>query len=154
MPELQSEPLCTMAINLGRQDQVGAGPQGQRTVANLEGGTVSGPKLTGKFLQSGADWVRVRPDGVFQLDVRATVETDDGAVIYVRYEGFIRGEAEVMGRLLAGEAVDPGEYYMRTSPFFETGDERYAWLNSVVAVGVGSLDAANGVVRYEVYEVK
>lgn len=153
MPELQSERLCTMEINLGRSDAVGAGPLGIRTVANLDSGTVSGPKLNGKFLQSGADWALVRPDGVVQLDVRATIQTEDDAIIYVRYEGFIRAEAETMGRLLGGEAVDPSEYYMRTAPFFETGAEQYAWLNSVVSVGLGSLDAANGIVRYEVFTI-
>ena len=153
MSELRSEPLCSMEINLGRQDVVGAGPRGQRTVANIDSGAVQGPKLQGSILQGGADWALARPDGVLQLDVRATVQTGDGAVIYVRYEGFIRGDAEVMGRLLGGEAVDPGEYYMRTAPFFETGDERYAWLNSIVAVGIGSLEVANGIVRYDVHEI-
>ena len=80
------------------------------TVANVDSGTVRGPKINGTFLQSGADWALVRPDGVVQLDVRATIQTDDDAIIYVRYEGFIRAEAETMERLLGGEPVDPSVY--------------------------------------------
>lgn len=96
MPELRNELLCTMEINLGRSDAVGAGPLGIRTVANLESGTISGPKISGKFLQSGADWALVRSDGVVQLDVRATIQTDDDAIIYVRYGGFIQADAATM----------------------------------------------------------
>jgi hypothetical protein len=153
VPELQNEPLCTMEIKLGRSDAVGAGPLGVRTIANLDGGTVKGAKLNGKFLQSGADWALFRPDGVVNIDVRAVIQTDDDAIIYVRYEGFIKADEATLGRLANGEAVDPSEYYMRTAPFFETGAEQYAWLNTVVTVGVGSLDLANSIVRYDVFAI-
>ena len=126
MPELQNELLCTMEINLGRSNAIGAGPLGIRTVANPESGTISGLRISGKLLQSGADWALVRADGVAQLDVRATTQTDDDAIIYVRYGGFLKAKTATMGRLLGGEPVDPAEYYMRTAPFFETGAEQYA----------------------------
>jgi hypothetical protein len=62
------------------------------------------------------------------------VRTYDGALVYVRNIGIRRGPREVLARVAAGEAVDPREYYFRSSPVFETGDSRYAWLNGIVAV--------------------
>ena len=64
-------------------------------------------------------------------------EDRDGAFIYVRYAGMRHGPPEVLARLAQGETVDPGEYYFRVAPMFETGAERYAWLNKILAVGVG-----------------
>ena len=46
-----------------------------------------------------------------------------------------RRPPDVLARLARGEHVAPSEYYFRTTPRFETAAPRYAWLNSVVAVG-------------------
>ena len=86
-----------------------------------------------------------------QLDVRITIKTDDEALIYMRYEGILAGDA--VPRVLGGEAVPPADYYFRTTPYFETSSDKYAWLNKIVAVGVGQLDLSNGWVGYKVYEV-
>jgi hypothetical protein len=94
----------------------------------------------------------IRADGAADLDARYTLETEDGALIYVRNHGLRHGPPEVMRRLAAGEAVDPALYYMRTTPLFETGDERYAWLNRIVCVASGARRAA--AVELEVFEVK
>lgn len=76
-----------------------------------------GERVTGKVLPgSGGDWLRLRPDGSAFIDVRITIKTDDDARIYMRYEGIIAGDA--LPRLLGGEAVPPGEYYFRTTPYF------------------------------------
>lgn len=69
--------------------------------------------------------------------MRLTLETDDGAQILMSYRGFRTGPPEVLARLASGERVDPVEYYFRIVPFFETGDPRYSWLNSIVCVGFG-----------------
>ena len=101
---------------------------------------------------SGGDWLLLRPDGAGQLDVRITINTDDDALIYMRYEGIAAGDA--LPRVLQGEAVDPGQYYFRTTPYFETSSPNYAWLNQIVAVGVGQLDLSKAWVGYQVYQVK
>jgi hypothetical protein len=103
-------------------------------------------------LPGGADWQVIRADGVADLDARYTLETGDGALIYVRNRGYRHGPAEVLKKLSLGEAVDPSLYYMRTTPSFETGDARYAWLNRMVCVATGARRAA--AVELEVYEVK
>ena len=72
------------------------------------------------------------------IDTRYTMETSDGALIYVRNRGFRHGPPEVLRRIAAGEDVDPSLYYMRTTPALETGDPRYAWLNRIVCVASGA----------------
>ena len=137
MSELRSEFLFEMAIEVQKPLSTGATPAGDRRIVNIRGGRFEGPKLRGEVLPSGADWIRAEPGGRLRLDVRAALRTDDGAVIYVQYQGVRHGPPETIRRLDAGEAVDPSEYYFRTLLTFETGDPRYDWLNGTVAVGVG-----------------
>jgi hypothetical protein len=113
---------------------------------------VSGERLAGRVLPGGADWQVIRADGVAELDARYTLETDDGALVYVTNRGVRHGPAEVIRRLAAGEPVDPALYYMRTTPWFETGDARYAWLNRIVCVATGARRAT--AVELEVFEIK
>ena len=75
----------------------------------------------------------------------------DEALIYMRYEGIVAGDA--LPRILGGEAVPPADYYFRTTPYFETSSDKYAWLNKIVAVGVGQADLSKGWVGYQFYEV-
>jgi hypothetical protein len=111
----------------------------------------AGPKLKGDVLPGGADWLLTRADGVRELDVRLTLRTDDGHLIYMSYRGINTITPEIIQRLRHGEPVSPSEYYMRITPVFETGAERYGWLNRIVAVGVGQrLPTA---VRHTVYAI-
>ncbi|MGH8678175.1 MAG: DUF3237 domain-containing protein, partial [Burkholderiales bacterium] len=130
----------------------GATPVGQRRIAPVSGGRFEGPRLRGAVLpQAGGDWILIRSDGSFQLDVRLTLQTDDAALIYMSYRGVRHASTEVSARLARGEQVSPGSYYFRTAPFFETGAEKYAWLNNIVAVGVGERMPAS--VRYDVFQI-
>jgi hypothetical protein len=128
----------------------GAGPFGTRGLAVVTGGSFEGPRLKGKLWAGGGDWWLRGPDGVGRLDVRATFETDDGALIYGQYYGVARPEG---GRPLAppGEPSEYGDAYFMTAPRFETGDERYAWLNDLVCVAEGKRTAQG--VAYRVYAV-
>ena len=125
---------------------------GSRRIINITGGRFSGERLSGRVLPGGADWQVIRSDGVANLDARYTLETADGALIYVSNRGYRHGPPEVLKKLASGEAVDPSLYYMRTSPRFETGDSRYAWLNRIVCVATGARRPA--AVELEVFEVK
>ncbi len=134
-------PLCTIDITLREpQVMVGQGPSGFRVVAEVESATVEGDRLRGASLGSaGADWLTL-VDGIATIDVRLTLETHDGAVILVTYTGrsdFREG---------------PGVHPIYSAPVFETGDERYAWLNLVQAVAKGTFDGSH--VVYEVAEVR
>ncbi len=155
MLELKTEFLYEIEGILGDRIPVGTSPLGTRIIANVVGGSFEGPKLKGKVLNSGADWMLSRSDGRNALDVRIAMETDDGAVIYVTYNGRLYWPEELAGRLFNPDTVadvDPSEYYFRITPYFETGSDKYAWLNNIVAVGVGRITAEG--VGYSVYEVK
>ncbi len=129
--------LYTSRVEIAAPLSLGKGPYGERRIINITGGAFSGPRLSGRILPGGADWQVVRHDGTAEVEARYTLETDDGALIYIANWGYRHGPPEVMQRLGAGEDVDPREYYFRTTPKFETGAAEYAWLNGVIAVAVG-----------------
>jgi len=149
---LELQPLLKADITLGPAQELGESPLGRRRIINITGGTFRGERLSGKVLPGGADWQVIRVDGVADLDARYTLETSDGALIYVRNHGYRHGPAEVLKKLAAGEDVDPSLYYMRTAPLFETGDARYAWLNRLICVGTGARKKSS--VHLEIFEVK
>jgi hypothetical protein len=149
---LQIQKLARIEITLEAPRELGDTPLGRRRIIGITGGRFSGERLSGRVLPGGADWQVIRFDGVADLDARYTLETNDGALIYVRNHGYRHASPQVMKQLLAGETVDPSLYYMRTTPLFETGDARYAWLNRIVCVATGERKAAE--VHLEVFEVK
>jgi hypothetical protein len=149
---LNLQPLLKAEITLAPAQELGDSPLGRRRIIPITGGTFRGERLSGRVLPGGADWQVIRADGVAELDARYTLETEDRALIYVRNFGYRHGPAEVIKRLAAGEPVDPALYYMRTTPRFETGTERYRWLNGIICVGTGARRAA--AVELDFYEVK
>jgi len=150
--QLRSQALFDIQMTLHPMQELGATPLGQRRIVPVSGGSFEGPRLRGVVLpHAGSDWLLQRADGTFQQDARVTLRTDDGVLIGMSYRGVRHASVEVSARLASGERVDPSEYYLRTAPFFETAGPRYAWLNAVVAIGVGER-LADGV-RYQVFEV-
>jgi hypothetical protein len=139
LDSLPSEFLFTMTALIAEKPPVmiPSGPNGTRVIVTAMNGTFEGPKIKGKVADAaGGDWPIVRADGVMSLDVRLCLLTDDGASIYMTYTGLGRREAD-------------GSMVLRTVPRFETGDERYSWLNSVQAVSHGTTKP--GTVTYDVY---
>ncbi|HEU4350924.1 MAG TPA: DUF3237 domain-containing protein [Burkholderiales bacterium] len=149
---MKLQPLFRAEITLAAPQELGETPRGRRRIIGITGGRFAGERLSGRVLAGGADWQVIRPDGVADLDARYTLETSDGALIYVRNRGYRHGSPEIVQRLISGEAVDPSLYYMRTTPRFETGDARYAWLNRIVCVATGA--RRTDAVELEVFEVK
>ena len=149
-PELQH--LCTLEVEVGTVRTLGMGRLGQRRIIPIIGGLVSGPRLNGKILPGGADWMTVSHDGVAQMDARYSFETDDGAIIEMIDQGFRHGPEDVMRRMVAGEPVSPGDYYMRSSIRLETGHPDYAFINRMVFVGTGAKTATG--VQVNIYSVQ
>jgi hypothetical protein len=149
MPSLQF--LYSSRIEIDPPLIVGQSPYGERRIINIKGGAFSGPRLSGRVLPGGADWQIIRSDGITEVEARYTLETQDGALIYIYNRGLRHGPPEVIARLASGEDVDPGEYYFRTMPVFETGASDYAWLNGMVAIATGQRQADEVVIT--VYEV-
>ena len=118
----------------------------------LTGGTFWGPELNGKLLPgASADWQIVLRDGTALGDIRYTLQTDGGALLYVQSRGVRHGSPEVLERLGRGEDVDASEYTFRTSTRIETASRELDWLNRGVFVGVGGRQP--GAVIYETYLV-
>src|SRR5262245_40945640 len=137
---------------VGNPQIVGSVPLGTRRTVPLSGGDFEGPRLRGNVLAAAsADWLILRPDGVLELDLRATLRTDDGALIVMRSFGLRHGPPEVIAALGRGEPVAPASYYFRTTPRFETADARYAFLNRIVAVASGDRRAEGPI--YTIHEV-
>ena len=133
---LPVEHLFTAVVNVEVSGMIPNGPAGTRLIVNAPVGTFEGERLRGTTRGPGGDWVVIRANGVLQLDVRLLLETHDGAVILMTYGGI---------------GLEGGKK-LRTAPRFETGDERYAWLNDIQAISTGV--SGDGKVTYEVYEVK
>jgi hypothetical protein len=148
---LNTQLLFTLTGTVGAPSEIGVLPQGRRRIIPIEGGEFEGPRIRGRVLPFGADWMLIRPDGVAVIDVRATLQTDDDALIYMRYGGYRHGPADVMQALADGEDVDPATYYFRIAVILETGAEKYSWLNQIAAVGIGRRVPEGPV--YDVYEV-
>lgn len=131
--------LMTLSLDVGFDAMldIGAIPQGRRRIAPILGGRFEGERLNGVVAPGGADWVINRPDGVMVIDVRLALKTDDGAAIYLTYQGTFRAEPEVMKRFNRGALLDPSEYALRVIPRFESGSPAYAWLNDLPCVGLG-----------------
>jgi hypothetical protein len=146
---LKLTPLMIMYADLKEAVRIGRGPHGNRMVADVIGGHFEGEKLKDKVLASGADWVTIDSDGVGHLDVRLTLHTDDGAFIYVRYYGVLKFNEKVNVSLAGGKPVEYGDAHFVTQPRFETGDERYQWLNSTVAAAEGR--ALHNSVEYRMF---
>jgi hypothetical protein len=118
---LKSEFLMDLILETGGP---GGGAVGARQIVPVIGGTFEGPKLRGKVLTPGADWLVRISDTVRVLDVRTLLLTDDDQRIYLTYRGVL--------------FTPPGQpRYQRVGMMFETGSEKYAWLHQIVAVGVG-----------------
>ena len=125
---MRSRPLMTLRLNTAPVQNVGGAPHGTRVTFPITGGFFEGERLRGTVLPGGDDWTVKRSDGVIELDLRVTLETDDGALIHMTFEG-IRDD---------GAPVAP---YFRTVPRFETAESKYSFLNRLLAVDVGEIRA-------------
>jgi hypothetical protein len=131
---------------------LGAVSRGHRRIVALTGGTFSGPDIKGKLVPgASADWQIVLPDGTALGDIRYTLETDAGDLLYVQSRSVRHGRAEVLARLGRGEDVDASEYTFRTSTQIETAAADLDWMNKGVFISVGGRQAAG--VIYETYLV-
>ncbi len=131
---------------------IGRTPMGRRRIMAPDGGTIEGRRISGIIHPGGTDWQIERQDGTSVLDVRFTIETDSGDLIYVQNTGYRHGPSDVMARLSKGEEVDPDSYYFRTVPKLETASSTYDWVNRTIFIGSGVRrpDSAD----LYVYEVK
>jgi len=110
---MNSRLLMTLQVAVIGAQKIGAVPHGTRVTAQIAGGRFEGPQLRGRVLPGGGDWTLLRGDGVLELDLRLTLETDDGALIHTTSFGLRHGPPDVIAALARGETVDPAAYYFR-----------------------------------------
>jgi len=141
-----------MTIQLHAIEEIGDTPAGTRRVFPVAGGDFTGERVRGTILPvAGSDLLLTRADGSSQQDVRLILRTEDGALIVMTYRGVRHAPPEVTARIARGEPVAATEYYLRTTPYFETSSPRYSWLNTIVSVGIGERRPND--VAYEVFEI-
>lgn len=138
---LELAPFGTATIGLAEPVMMPGTPRGTRAIVDITSAEYRGDRFQAKLKgAAAADWVIVGPDGIGLMDVRLTVETDDGAIVYLAYGG----------RLDISAGIEGATVY--STPRFETGDERYQWLNKIQAVAKGVI--SNGVLEYEICELR
>src|SRR5215470_8004411 len=123
---MRTRPLITLRLNTAPIQDIGAVPHGRRVTFPIIGGSFEGERLRGKVLPGGDDWTVTRPDGVLELDLRVTLETEDGALIHMTFQGIRIEQA-------------PEAPYFRTLPRFETANPKYSFLNRILAVGTAEI---------------
>jgi hypothetical protein len=153
LPQPRLTHVYRLEATLGEPLDFGDVRQGHRRIVPLTGGTFTGPKIHGELLPgASADWQILLPDGTALGDIRYTLRTDDGDLLYVQSRGVRHGAPEVLARLGRGENVDAGEYTFRTSTQIETAAPLLDWLNRGIFIGVAGRGAAG--VIYETYLVQ
>ena len=120
---MNSRPLMVLRLATSPTEEIGPTPRGHLSIFPVTGGSFDGERLRGRVLAGGGDWATARADGTFDLDLRVTLETDDGALIHMTFTG----------------VRDDENHYLRTLPRFETAAPKYAFLNRLLAVGIGQI---------------
>jgi hypothetical protein len=111
---------------------------GKRTrFIGITGGTVDGPKLTGKVISGGGDWQKIGANGLTEILARYFIQTKDGTVIAITNPGVRTATPEVIDKLAKGDDVDPSLYYFRTTPTFDVRSGPHDWLRRKVFVARG-----------------
>ena len=146
------EHLFSYTVTLEPPEVIGPVPEGIRSNFYVTGGEATGPRVRGKVRAAGGDWATLRTDGVVILDVRATIETGDEALIYVSYTGVGDLGEDGYERFLRGDL--PGSVPVRTAPRFLTAHPGYEWLNRLQCLGVGEVNLESLEVAYDVYAVR
>jgi Protein of unknown function (DUF3237) len=152
LPDPRLSLVYRLEATLGQPLDLGETAQGHRRIVPLTGGTFAGPELTGTLIPgTSADWQTILPDGTALGDIRYTLQTDRGDLLYVRSRGVRHGSPEVLARLSRGDDVDASEYTFRTSTRIETAAPELDWLNKGIFIGVGGRQP--GAVVYDTYLV-
>jgi hypothetical protein len=150
LPDPRLNLIYRLEASVGDPQDVGEISAGHRRIVPLTGGTFSGPQLRGTLLAgASADWQIILPDGTALGDVRYTLETERGDVLYVQSQSVRHGSKAVLERLGRGDDVDASEYTFRGAAKIETGSDSLDWLNRGIFVSVGGRQS--GGVIYEVY---
>jgi hypothetical protein len=145
--------VTSYRATLAEPEVIGPVAEGLRLNLYLTGGELLGPKIKGKVRPAGADWLTIRTDGIGVLDVRATLETDDGALIYTYYTGIADLGPDGYQNFLDGAPPPPEGIDLRICPSYQTSHPDYQWVNRACCIGVGKAYLDRAEVSYDIYQV-
>lgn len=138
LPPPELEHVCNLAVTIAAPIEVGHTAAGLRRVIPITGGVVSGPRVNGKVLASGADFQLILGGGTqAHLDARYVIELDDGTRVFVQNTALRVASLENSQRIMRGEPVNPQEIYFRCQPKLEAAGEKWAWLSESQFIGSG-----------------
>jgi hypothetical protein len=127
-------------------------PRGARQYWEMTRGTLTGDGLRAEIAMPGSDWMGLSPDGYWRPDVRVPLQTDDGALILMHYTGLVEQTDRFIQAASTDRATDWDDQYMRFAVFFDTGAERYTWLNQRLFLARGRILGTTEL-EYEIYRV-
>jgi len=144
--------LAHVEADLPSATLFGATPEGVRIAFYIADGHWHGPRINARYKAEGGDWLVVRRDGIAIPNVRATLETSDGALLYYELTGTIDLGPAGYERSLVGDlsAVAPFSAVARVS----TSSERWQWLNRLTLVGAGVVNLKSRRAHYDLYSIQ
>ena len=148
---MQLKPLVEFDSDISNLETIGDTPFGTRKIYIVGGGKFWGERINGHALPGGGDWVLINQQGFARLDVRKTIETHDGALINMSYQGYYQYKDDVLKKLEQGVGYEFGDVLFQVQVQFETGDARYDWLNTTLAVGEAR--ETGSTIHYRVFEM-
>jgi hypothetical protein len=148
---LATQYVFTFQIETAAAIDIGDVGYGRRRLIAITGGALQGPGIAGTVLPGGADSMLIRPDGLVEIDVRSSVQMDDGANVYVENRGMRVAPGDEAERLKRGETIGADEIYFRMTLRFETSSEKYRWLTQ--SIFVGKVQRRSGGLTIDVYRV-
>jgi len=150
---LELEPVMTYRVTTrGPLGSTEGSPRGTRQYHELSEGTLTGPGLRASIEMAGGDWYASDVDGLGRPDVRVALRTDDGELILLHYTGVVEVTEAFLRAVEADIPTDWGDQHMRMVMTFDTGAERYRWLNRSLFVARGRL-VGRSTIEYEIYRV-
>ena len=150
--DVQLEHICSYWATLSAREVIGPLSEGVRVNVYVTDGEVFGPKMKGRLRPVGGDWLTLRPDGVGILDVRASIELENGALIYTMYNGVAEFGTDGYDKFLKG--APPAFVPLRITPRYCTAHQDYLWVNRLQCVGIGEVDMQRLRVSYDVYALR
>lgn len=127
-------------------------PLGERVYWEMTEGVLSGDRINARIAMPGGDWMWAHPDGWWRPDVRVQLVTDDRAIIFLHYTGLVKPTPEFLDAAQNGRETRFGDQYLRQVMQFDTGGERYAWLNQNIWIADGRL-AGPARIDYDIYRL-
>lgn len=127
-------------------------PSGEREYWEMTEGLLTGEGIHARIAMPGGDWMQVGTDGYARPDVRVQLLTEDEEVILLHYTGLVQTTEKFKNAADHNSGTDWTDQYMRMAMRFDTGVEKYSWLNQHIFIAEGRLIGTNEI-EYLIYQV-